>query len=134
QARSYDEYGAHAISVLTDVSFVKGSMEDLTAVREAVLLTMLCREFMIDTIQIDHAKQAGANTILLIAAALSDTLLKELYNYAVQAGLEVLVEVHNEEEMERVLPLHPSLVGVNNRNLKTFDVDLSTTNRMAKMV
>src|SRR5699024_6576190 len=134
QARSHVNVGSHAMSVLTDGPFFEGSMEDLTAVREAVQLPILCKDSMIDTIQIDHAKQAGANIILLIAAALSDTLLKELYNYAVQAGLEVLVEVHNEEEMERVLPLHPSLVGVNNRNLKTFDVDLSTTNRMAKMV
>src|SRR5699024_12597489 len=121
QARSYEKYGANAISVLTDGPFFKGSMEDLTAVREAVQLPILSKDFMIDTIQIDHAKQGGANIILLIAAALSDTLLKELYNYAVQAGLEVLVEVDNEEELERVLPLQPSLVGVNNRNLKTFD-------------
>src|SRR5699024_4790930 len=134
QARSYEKYGAHAISVLTDGPFFKGSMEDLTAVREAVQLPILCKDFMIDTIQIDHAKQAGANIILLIAAALSDTLLKELYNYAVQAGLEVLVDVHNEEEMERVLLLHPSLIGVSNRNLNKFDLDVSTTNRMAKMV
>lgn len=92
QAIAYEKNGANAISVLTDGPFFKGSMADLTAVREAVQLPILCKDFMIDTIQIDHAKQAGANIILLIAAALSDTVLKELYDHAVQAGLEVLVE------------------------------------------
>lgn len=134
QAKAYEQHGANAISVLTDAPFFKGSMEDLTAVRKAVQLPILCKDFMIDTIQIDDAKQAGANIILLIAAALPDKKLKELYDYATQAGLEVLVEVHNEQEMERILPLDPALIGVNNRNLKTFEVDLTTTGRIADMV
>src|SRR5699024_11072999 len=84
--------------------------------------------------QIDRAKAAGANIILLIAAALDDTLLQKLYHYATDEGLEVLCEVHNAEEMERVRALDPLLIGVNNRNLKTFEVDLATTNRIANMV
>lgn len=134
QAKAYELQGANAISVLTDAPFFKGSMENLTAVRKAVQLPILCKDFIIDTIQIDYAKQAGANIILLIAAALPDKELNVLYDYATQAGLEVLVEVHNEQEMERVLPLDPALIGVNNRNLKTFEVDLTTTSRIADMV
>lgn len=134
QALIYEKHGASAISVLTDRTFFKGSMDDLRAVRAAVQLPILCKDFMIDRVQIDLAKAAGANIILLIAAALDDETLQDLYGYAQSKGLEVLCEVHNESEMERILPLKPTLVGVNNRDLKTFTVDLNTTARLANMV
>lgn len=134
QAKKYEALGAGAISVLTDKTFFNGSMEDLKAVRNAVDLPILCKDFIIDPVQIDQAKAAGANIILLIAAALSDTELKGLYDYAVNRELEVLCEVHNEEEMLRVLELNPDIIGINNRNLNTFDVSLETTKNLASMV
>jgi indole-3-glycerol phosphate synthase len=134
QAKQYEESGAAAISVLTDGPFFNGSMKDLQAVRKAVNIPILCKDFMIDTIQIDHAKAAGANIILLIVAALSDKQFKKLYDYAITLELEVLVEVHNEEEMKRALEVNPEIIGINNRNLKTFEVDLKTTEELARMV
>lgn len=134
QAKLYAENGAGAISVLTDTPFFKGTMDDLRAVREVVDVPILCKDFMIDQIQIDRAKEAGANIILLIAAALDDSEMNHLYQYAKERNLEILCEVHDEIEMERVLKLGANLIGVNNRNLKTFEVDLATTGRLAKLV
>lgn len=134
QAKKYEALGAGAISILTDEVFFNGSMEDLKAVRNAVDLPILCKDFIIDPVQIDQARAAGGNIILLIAAALSDTELKGLYDYAVNRELEVLCEVHNEEEMLRVLELNPDIIGINNRNLKTFEVSLETTKKLASMV
>src|SRR5690625_956493 len=134
QARTYAENGVNAISVLTDTPFFQGTMDDLRAVREVVNVPILCKDFMIDPIQIDRAKRAGANIILLIAAALDDEEMRTLFTYAKEQDLEVLCEVHDEEEMERVLTLGATLIGINNRNLKTFEVDLSTTTRLANMV
>lgn len=134
QAKVYAENGVGAISVLTDTPFFKGTMDDLRAVREVVDVPILNKDFLIDTIQIDRAARAGADIILLIAAALTEEKMKELFVYAKERELEVLCEVHNEEEMERVLRLEADLIGINNRNLKTFDVDLATTRRLANMV
>lgn len=134
QAKIYAKNGASAISVLTDTPFFKGTMDDLRAVREIVDIPILCKDFIIDKIQIDRAKAAGANIILLIAAALTDADLKKLYEYALENDLEVLCEVHNEEEMERVLNLGAIIIGINNRDLKTFHVDLETTTRLSSMV
>lgn len=134
QAKFYEANGANAISILTDAPFFKGSMNDLKAVREAVDLPILCKDFIIDTIQIDQAKAAGANIILLIAAALSKQELVHLYEYATSQNLEVICEVNNETEMETVLKTGAILIGVNNRNLKTFDVDLQNTARLAHLV
>jgi len=134
QAKQYEASGASAISVLTDPAFFNGTMDDLREVRKAVNLPILCKDFMIDTIQIDRAKAAGANIILLIVAALNDTNLEKLYHYAKSLDLEVLVEVHNEEEMERALELNPEIIGINNRNLKTFEVNIATTEKLASMV
>lgn len=134
QAKQYEDSGAAAISVLTDGPFFNGSMKDLQAVRKAVNIPILCKDFMIDTIQIDHAKAAGANIILLIVAALPDEQFKKLYDYARSLELEILVEVHNEEEMKRALEVNPEIIGINNRNLKTFEVDLKTTEELARMV
>lgn len=134
QAKQYQELGANAISVLTDGSFFKGSMNDLQAIREVVDLPILCKDFMIDLIQIDRAKEFGANIILLIVAALSKQRLEELYRYAKSLHLDVLVEVHNEEELETALQIGANIIGINNRNLKTFAVDLAVTERLAKRI
>lgn len=134
QAKLYEEAGASMISVLTDEPFFKGTMGDLAAVREAVDLPILNKDFIIDPIQIDRAYVYGADVILLIVVALSDEQLNSLNNHAVSLGLEVLVEVHNEEELERAQVIHPKLIGVNNRNLNTFDVSVETTERLAKKI
>lgn len=134
QAKTYEAHGATAISVLTDEPFFNGSMEDLRAVREVVNIPILCKDFMIHPVQIDRAKEAGANIILLIVAALQHNELFHLYEYAKSLDLEVLVEVHNEDEMERALDLGADIIGINNRDLKTFEVDLETTDYLASMV
>ncbi|WP_179884749.1 indole-3-glycerol phosphate synthase TrpC [Bacillus sp. AFS015802] len=134
QAVTYEDAGACAISVLTDTPFFKGRMEDLANVRSAVSIPILCKDFIIDEIQIDRAQDAGADVILLIVAALPFNRLKELYHYAAKRGLEVLVEVHDEEEMKQALDLGAFIIGVNNRNLKTFEVDLLITESLAGMV
>jgi len=134
QAQAYERYGASAISVLTDKNFFQGSFEDLKAVREAVDLPILCKDFMIDSLQIDQASFYGADVILLIVAALDDVKLNELYQYSKDLGLEALVEVHNESELERALSIGAQLVGVNNRDLKTFEVSVDVTERLASTV
>lgn len=134
QAKQYEALGASAISVLTDEAFFNGSIEDLRAVRDVVDLPILCKDFIIDKVQIDHAKAAGANIILLIVVALDHADLTDLYEYAIASNLEVLVEVHNEDEMERALNLNAKIIGINNRNLKTFEVDLENTEALASMV
>ncbi len=134
QAKQYEKYGAAAISVLTDKTFFHGSLQDLHEIRKAVDLPILCKDFIIDTIQIDHAKAAGANIILLIVAAITEEQFKILYNYARRLDLEVLVEVHNKEEMKRALQVNPEIIGINNRNLKTFEVDIKVTEELASMV
>lgn len=134
QALEYEINGAHAISVLTDTSFFSGSMDDLRAVRQVVDLPILCKDFMIDPIQIVQAKSAGANIILLIVAALKQEQLETLYDYAINLNLEVLVEVHNEVEMKRALAIKAEMIGINNRDLNTFNVDLNTTSKLASLV
>lgn len=134
QAKLYEQNGASAISVLTDSTFFKGSFHDLKKVREAVEIPILCKDFIIDKVQIDLAKAHGATIILLIAAALSITKLGVLYEYAKQQNLEVLMEVHDEEDLEKALKIGPRLVGINNRNLKTFEVDLEVTKRLTPSI
>ncbi|MCK1992627.1 indole-3-glycerol phosphate synthase TrpC [Peribacillus muralis] len=134
QALSYERGGAAAISVLTDEVFFKGSIADLRAVSEAIKIPRLCKDFIIDEIQIDRAYQAGATIILLIVAALSQERLHELYQYAKNKGLDVLTEIHDEAELKRALELNAELIGINNRNLKTFEVDLAVTERLAKLL
>lgn len=127
QALTYEEAGAACISVLTDTPFFKGSFHDLQEVAEAVDLPVLCKDFIVDEIQIDRAKAAGASVILLIVAALDDATLERLHAYAVSLRLEVLVEVHGVEELARALRIGAKIIGVNNRDLKTFTMDLSRT-------
>lgn len=132
QAKSYEQAGAACISVLTDTTFFKGSFDDLAAVAEAVEIPLLCKDFIIHEVQIDRAKQAGASVILLIVAALDDATLQRLHRYATDRGLEVLVEVHDAKELDRALAVNAKLIGVNNRDLKTFEVDLARTEEVAK--
>jgi len=134
QAVRYEQAGASAISVLTDSTFFKGSFSDLSAVREVVNLPILCKDFMIDSSQIDMAAKNGADIILLIVAALDQKTLNDLYQYARGMNLEVLVEVHNQSELEQALNLGAQLIGVNNRDLKTFNVSLEATETLAKTI
>lgn len=131
QARLYEEAGAACISVLTDHKFFKGSFEDLKNVAEVVKIPVLCKDFIVDEIQIDYARSAGASVILLIVAALEKPHLQKLYRYAKKIGLDVLVEVHSVEEYEIAKQLGALIIGVNNRNLKTFDVNLQHTKTIA---
>lgn len=134
QASRYEQAGAACISVLTEQAFFKGSFADLHAVAQAVNIPVLCKDFMIDSVQIDYAKAAGASVILLIVAALTDEELSSLYAYATAQNLEVLVEVHDTEELARALKIDAKIIGVNNRNLKTFELDLAHTEEIAKSV
>ena len=134
QAQLYEQYGADAVSVLTDTSFFKGSFSDLQAVREVIDLPILCKDFIIDKVQIDVANQAGADIILLIAAALEEQQLIELYQYATSKGLEVLVEIHDGEDLQKAIAAKALLIGINNRNLKTFEIDLKATETLAPLV
>ncbi|WP_088007935.1 indole-3-glycerol phosphate synthase TrpC [Indiicoccus explosivorum] len=131
QAERYEQAGAAAISVLTDESYFNGSIHDLHEVAKRVAIPVLNKDFIIDPKQIDRAKNAGATVVLLIVAALDDDKLRALYNYAADLGLEALVEVHDEEEMERAIALGAELVGINNRNLSTFEVSLENTERLS---
>lgn len=130
-AREYEAAGASCLSVLTDEKFFQGSLQYLKQVRGAVRLPLLRKDFIIDERQILEAVEWGADAILLIAAILSDAQLKRFQALAVQAGLAALVEVHDEAELDRALAAGAELVGVNNRDLKTFKVDLATTERLA---
>lgn len=134
-ARIYEEAGADCISVLTDVDYFQGQNEYLTAVSQAVRLPLLRKDFTIDYRQIYEARLIGADAILLIAAILKPAELSELYDIAKSIGLDVLVEVHDEHEMETVLKLDKAtLVGINNRNLHTFVTDIKTTERLIGLV
>jgi indole-3-glycerol phosphate synthase len=133
-AKSYAEHGATCISVLTDKDFFQGSPEYLKQARVACDLPILCKDFIIDEYQIYQARVWGADCILLIVAALGDAQLNDLTNTANHLDLDVLIEVHNQAELERALQLPLKLIGINNRNLKTFATDLNTTLALKKLV
>jgi indole-3-glycerol phosphate synthase len=130
-AREYEAAGASALSVLTDESFFQGSLDYLKQIRAAVDLPLLRKDFIIDERQILESIEWGADAILLIVAILSDSALKRFHDLATEAGLAVLVEVHDEEELGRALGIDARLIGINNRDLKTFEVDLATTEILA---
>jgi len=130
-AREYESAGASCLSVLTDEKFFQGSLEYLQQIRRAVTLPLLRKDFVIDEGQILEAIEWGADAILLIVAILSDAQLQRFHRLATEAGLSALVEVHDEIELDRALSVRAELIGVNNRNLKTFKVDLATTERLA---
>ena len=130
-AKEYEAAGASCLSVLTDERFFQGALDHLRQIRAAVKLPLLCKDFVIDERQILEAIEWGADAILLIVAILSDEQLKKFHSLAAEAGLAVLVEVHDETELARAMKISASLIGVNNRNLKNFKVDLATTERLA---
>lgn len=130
-AREYEAAGASCLSVLTDEKFFQGSLEYLKAIRAAVSVPLLRKDFIIDERQILEAIEWGADAILLIVAILTDEQITHFHALADAAGLTALVEVHDEAELERALKCGARLVGVNNRDLKTFKVDLVTTERLA---
>jgi indole-3-glycerol phosphate synthase len=133
-AREYEAHGAAAVSVLTDEPFFKGHLEHLAAVCEAISLPVLRKDFILHPYQVYEARAAGADLVLLIVAALENALLADLYSLIKDLKMTALVEVHNEAELSRALTLTPELLGVNNRDLKTFDVDLTTTGRLIAQV
>ncbi|HOX55857.1 MAG TPA: indole-3-glycerol phosphate synthase TrpC [Verrucomicrobiota bacterium] len=130
-AREYESAGASCLSVLTDEKFFQGSLEYLKRIRAAVNLPLLRKDFIIDERQILEAVEWGADAILLIVAILDDAQLRRFHALAAEAGLAALVEAHDEAELDRALSAGAQLIGVNNRNLKTFKVDLATTERLA---
>ncbi|AMA63293.1 indole-3-glycerol phosphate synthase TrpC [Kurthia gibsonii] len=131
QAKKYERAGAACISVLTDEQFFKGSLADLEAVANEVTIPVLRKDFILHEVQIEDARTAGASIILLIVAALHEKRLKELHDYAESLQLEVLVEVHDLEEYTIAKRIGAKIIGVNNRNLKTFEVDLAHTKTIA---
>ena len=130
-ARAYVAGGAAALSILTDAHFFGGSLELLARVREAVTLPLLRKDFVLDSYQIDEARVHGADAVLLIVAALARPALRELREHAVGLGLDALVEVHDERELDAALASGADLIGINNRDLRSFEVDLGVSERLA---
>jgi len=126
-AQSYADADATCLSVLTDVKYFQGSDEYVRNIRKAVSLPILRKDFMIDPYQIAEARMMGADCILIIMAMVDDALAQELASTAIEQGLSILPEVHSEKELERALKLDTPLLGINNRNLHTFDISLQTT-------
>jgi indole-3-glycerol phosphate synthase len=133
-ALNYQEGGAQAMSVLTDEDFFQGSLSYIPLIRDAVKLPVLRKEFIIDPLQIQEASVFGADAILLIAAILDRIQLQEFRLQAEELGMDVLVEVHNEQELESTLAAESKLIGINNRNLNDFSVDLDTTFRLQREI
>lgn len=133
-ARRYRDGGAHAMSVLTDVDFFQGSIEYIPLVREAVDLPVLRKEFIIDPLQIEEAAAYGADAVLLIAAILDVPMMHDFRQMAGELAMDVLVEVHNEPELDAAIAAGSRLIGINNRNLNDFTVDLETTFRLQRQI
>lgn len=134
QARAYEEGGASAMSVLTDRPFFQAREGDLLEARRSVGLPVLRKDFVVSTYQIFESAVMEADAILLIAAALSDTFMREALSICAEVGLDALVETHTEEELDRALAAGADLVGINNRNLSTFETDIETCIRLAEKI
>ena len=132
--KGYQNAGVCGISVLTDMKYFGGSLEDLLLARASVTIPLLRKEFIIDEYQLIEAKAHGADVILLIAAVLTRQEIKYLSEFAQSLGLEVLLEVHNEEELQKAIMPSLNMIGVNNRNLKTFEVSLSYSKELASLI
>ncbi len=133
-ARSYARGGAACLSVLTDRDFFQGNEADLALARQASGLPVLRKDFIVDPYQVYEARSIGADCILLIVAALGDPSLRELAALAVEMQMDVLVEVHDEQELDRALALNAPLIGINNRNFRTFETPLDTTLRLIEQI
>ncbi|MDD4370949.1 MAG: indole-3-glycerol phosphate synthase TrpC [Anaerostipes sp.] len=133
-AKAYENAGASAISCLTEEHYFKGGSKYFADIRSKVNLPMLRKDFIFDEYQIYEAKVLGADAILLIAAILEEEELKDFYNLGKKLGMDCLVEVHNEEELKKVIPCGCEIIGINNRNLKTFEVDIETTRKLASLI
>lgn len=129
-AETYERHGASCISVLTDEQFFQGSLDYLSAIREATSIPLLRKDFILDSYQLVEARVAGADAVLLIAECLDDCNLRKLHNEALELGLTPLVELYEPENLPRVLAAGATLIGVNNRDLRTFEVDLQHTIRL----
>jgi indole-3-glycerol phosphate synthase len=133
-ARTYEARGAACVSVLTDEEFFQGSLDHMRTARDAVSLPVLRKDFVLDRYQVLEARVAGADCVLLIAECLDDCRLRDLYFYISELGMDALLEVYDPQNLDAVLKLDPPLVGVNNRNLKTFVTDLEHSIRLAGRV
>jgi indole-3-glycerol phosphate synthase len=134
QARLYEEAGASAISVLADNRYFGGSLADLAAVRAAVDLPVLCKDFIVTTYQVYEARACGADLILLIMAALRDDVVRPLQALALDLGMTPLVEVHDQHDLARAIAADARVIGINNRDLADFSVDLLTTEYLAPLI
>jgi len=133
-AKTYEKHGASALSVLTDVEYFQGSLDYLRQIRQAVSIPLLRKDFILDSYQLVEARLAGADGVLLIAECLDDCNLRALHNEAVSLGMTPLVELYEPENLPRVLEAGATLVGINNRDLRTFEVDLGHTLRMRALI
>ena len=133
-ARIYERHGATCVSVLTDAPYFQGSLEYLTAIRGAIALPLLRKDFILDTYQLLEARVAGADAVLLIAECLNDCQLRQLHNQALDLGLTPLVELYDPANLPRVLEAGATLIGVNNRDLRSFHVDLQHTVRLRSLI
>ena len=133
-AKQYFNSGADCLSVLTEENYFKGKLEDIFEIKKEVKLPILCKDFMIDSYQVYLAKSFGADAILIILSAIDDKTANEIYNLAQELNMSTIVEVHTHEEAERAINFKNSIIGINNRNLKTLKTDIQTTYELHKIL